>query len=579
MNILSLIYSIPTNGQPPLPTGHSRPESPSSETSRDSQPTVVDDAGEFDRRTEGRRRAPSHQSVSSNNSPPMPHSVLSASSHGSGVENINGVSVTGNALNRDSALQTSRQAQNLSRLRSPSNLPPRPPCPSNLPPSTPSIAESRAGLSATPPSPHLAPPTSEGSRSRGNSVGHRRTSSGRGLEVLEEEAATPAQESQRQPYNNESDTRHSQANGRHTASPPLPALPSPSSSDQAASATPRGTVPTASALYVNGDSSSSHSGSRPRNGSSFSDSTGSKPTQRLINDTPGMGTILQRREKNKSIIPEGVADGADGNIPRRLNMNMSTPSTGGRSRALSYPVRPLGAVSGLPIESGQRPSYQAPSQNNVQQTRKPSLHRSPQPSHPQQQPSFPPSSFTGHVLPLVPPPPVLPGQLPTTPSSPLPPMPPKDALRRPYHLMNLLGHTMSSKSGGYITRKLHVPYDVWSQGGAKLTNLPEKIRVVDVLCDALTELQFASVEFAGPMSVASGMGMGVGSITRKDGEIWASKLEEFSVVCDNVVSSFGKKLSVGEGFVVKKSSGVRIHPFNCCLNLTSGVRWVPGEGN
>ncbi|EJD04015.1 uncharacterized protein FOMMEDRAFT_83110 [Fomitiporia mediterranea MF3/22] len=135
-------------------------------------------------------------------------------------------------------------------------------------------------------------------------------------------------------------------------------------------------------------------------------------------------------------------------------------------------------------------------------------------------------------------------------------MPPNDALRRPYHLMNLLGHTMTSKSGGYITRKLHVPYDVWSQGGAKLANLPEKIRVVEVLCDALIELQNASAEFAGPMSVASGMGMGIGSITRKDGELWALKLEEFSVVCDNVVSSFGKKLSVGEGFVVKKSSGV-----------------------
>ena len=124
--------------------------------------------------------------------------------------------------------------------------------------------------------------------------------------------------------------------------------------------------------------------------------------------------------------------------------------------------------------------------------------------------------------------------------------------------MNLLGHTMSSKSGGYITRKLHVPYDVWSQGGAKLTNLPEKIHVLDVLCDALLAVQEASVEFAGPMGVASGMGLGVGSITRKDGEIWVQRLDSFLMVCDNVVSSFGKKLSVGEGFVVKKSSGVSL---------------------
>lgn len=115
---------------------------------------------------------------------------------------------------------------------------------------------------------------------------------------------------------------------------------------------------------------------------------------------------------------------------------------------------------------------------------------------------------------------------------------------------------MSSKSGGYITRRLHVPFEVWSQGGAKLTNLPEKIRVVEVLCDALQEVQNASVEFCGPMGAASGMGLGVGSITRRDGEVWVTKLEEFLLVCDNVVSGFSKKLGVGEGFVVKKNSVV-----------------------
>ena len=121
---------------------------------------------------------------------------------------------------------------------------------------------------------------------------------------------------------------------------------------------------------------------------------------------------------------------------------------------------------------------------------------------------------------------------------------------------------MTSKSGGYITRKLHVPYEVWTQGGAKLANLPEKVRVVEVLCEALLEVQNASVEFCGPMGVASGMGLGVGSITRKDGEMWLAKLDEFLTVCDNVVSSFGKKLSVGEGFVVKKNTGVSFLPLS-----------------
>ena len=44
---------------------------------------------------------------------------------------------------------------------------------------------------------------------------------------------------------------------------------------------------------------------------------------------------------------------------------------------------------------------------------------------------------------------------------------------------------MTSKTGGYITRRLHVPQEVWSQGGAKLTNVPEKIRVVECTPDTL----------------------------------------------------------------------------------------------
>ncbi|KAL5519003.1 hypothetical protein ACEPAH_686 [Sanghuangporus vaninii] len=551
MNILSLIYSIPTDGQPPELTVHSRPGSPSSEASRDSQPTVVNDAGDTDRghTVETRSRASSNQSVSSNGSQPLSLSGPSTSSHNGTLETVNGAHFA--ESNRISAIHLSKQTQNLARLRSSSNLPPRPPAPSNSPPSTPAAGESRADVSVNPPSPHLVPPASNGTRSRGSSVSHRRVGSGSRLEALKEEAGVPSQRAQ---YDYDTELRRTQMNGKYGDSPPLPALPSSSGSEQASSETPRGPATSGTDSYAY---------ARPRNGSTFSDSTGSRASRRLINETPGMGTISQRREKNKSnasAITEALVDGSDGSLPNRLSMNTTSSISGGRSRASSHPVRPTMPVSGLPPESGTRPPFQPSSQSSngtsIPQPRKSSLRQSPQPRRPQQPPSFPPSSFPNHGLTLVPPPPILPGQLPTTPTSPLPPMPPSDALRRPYHLMNLLGHTMTSKSGGYITRRLHVPYEVWSQGGAKLTNLPEKIRVVEVLCDALTDLQNASVEFAGPMSVASGMGMGVGSITRKDGEIWAMKLEEFSVVCDNVVSNFGKKLGVGEGFVVKKNSGV-----------------------
>ena len=124
--------------------------------------------------------------------------------------------------------------------------------------------------------------------------------------------------------------------------------------------------------------------------------------------------------------------------------------------------------------------------------------------------------------------------------------------------MNLLRNTMTSKTGGYVTRRLHVPHEVWSQGGAKLNNVLEKVRVVEVLCSALEDLQAASVDQFGAGSVSAGMAMGIGSVGRKQGDAWVAKLEEFSSVCDGVVANFGKKLGVGEGFVLKKTTGVSI---------------------
>ena len=129
---------------------------------------------------------------------------------------------------------------------------------------------------------------------------------------------------------------------------------------------------------------------------------------------------------------------------------------------------------------------------------------------------------------------------------------------------------MTSKTGGYVTRRLHVPQEVWSQGGAKLNNLPEKVRVVEVLCSAFEELQTYSVEYFGAGNVSSGLALGIGSIGRKEGEAWLSKLEEFSSVCDGVVANFGKKLGVGEGFVLKKNSGVSVQPWLAHDSILTG---------
>lgn len=142
----------------------------------------------------------------------------------------------------------------------------------------------------------------------------------------------------------------------------------------------------------------------------------------------------------------------------------------------------------------------------------------------------------------------------TTPTSPLPPAPPSDPLRKPYHMMNLLRATMSSNSGGYITRRLHVPFEVWSQGGAKLANIPEKIRVVAILSSALEDLQSSSAEYFGAGNVCSGLALGIGSIGRSEAEGWFTKLDDFAAVCDGIEANFGKKLGVGEGLVPKKNA-------------------------
>jgi hypothetical protein len=115
---------------------------------------------------------------------------------------------------------------------------------------------------------------------------------------------------------------------------------------------------------------------------------------------------------------------------------------------------------------------------------------------------------------------------------------------------------MTSRTGGYITRKLHVPYEVWSQGGAKLSNLPEKVRVIEVLCSALEELELSSSEYCRASIVGGKLSTQLPPVSRNELEKWASKVDEWATVCENVVGSVGRKLGVGEGFAIKKSKTV-----------------------
>jgi len=119
--------------------------------------------------------------------------------------------------------------------------------------------------------------------------------------------------------------------------------------------------------------------------------------------------------------------------------------------------------------------------------------------------------------------------------------------------MSLLRKSMTDRSGGFVTPRLHVPHEVWTQGSAKLSNTAEKTKVIDVLVAALEDLANASVDFCGS---SSGIVSSVDGGERKQGERWAGKLEDFDRAFNQVGVNFGKKLGVGEGFVVKKSVGV-----------------------
>ena len=72
--------------------------------------------------------------------------------------------------------------------------------------------------------------------------------------------------------------------------------------------------------------------------------------------------------------------------------------------------------------------------------------------------------------------------------------------------------------------------------------------------NSIEDLQVSSADYFGAGNVCSGLASGIGSIGRKEVDAWSAKLEEFSSICDGVVTNFGKKLGVGEGFVLKKSS-------------------------
>ncbi|CAA7266627.1 unnamed protein product [Cyclocybe aegerita] len=459
----------------------------------------------------------------------------------------------------------SRSSISARRLRVSSNLPPKPPPPASSLPPAPTVQE--------PPS---EPPAQTSWRQEPQArasepTGHRRTPSGLG--ALEEES----EDTQRLEIRSKDDGSDAQKFIAETPrnakreSPPLPPLPTTPD----ATGTPRTkplTRPPPSPRLVNVIV--------PRQrGSSQLTTRNELANVPQINAT-SQGAIFQRRKTSappsvRSASPSESVTSA-GSIPPPavppppIASTYSNGIIAGRHRSSSQPGRRPSIVGGR-VSPDQRPPL--PATNAVNGAgRKVSVPSkfNPALSTLQLDPSALQSNSIG-----------FPANLPTTPTSPLPPAPPSDPLLKPYHMMHLLRTTMVSPTGGYVTRRLHVPCEVWSQGGAKLSNLDEKIRVVTILCDALEDLQSSSAEYFGAGSISSGLALGIGSIGRKEAEAWLSKLEDFSNVCVGVVTSFGKKLGVGEGFVSRKTTlgdkiTRRLDKFTNGKNLDSPTVYVQG---
>jgi hypothetical protein len=587
MNILSLIYSIPPiphspssvyapststeSTQPPSPTSLS--QSSDSHTSSSSiteytqddphYPALNDDLNDEQDAHEGIGSAllnAAHLSREFSSSSLSQHPYAASTETGSSPNSKQAT------LSRTSTLpvnRTQHQTPVVGRPRAASVLPPPAPPPISSPPPPP--PELSSTYTSTIPSSQTAR-FLEVTRPRGNSLGHSRTGSGTRLTSVTEEGLRIDGLSQGDDIQFEDDLTASLSRRPDTPrlakrdSHPLPPLPSPTS---AVHPFRTATAPTATSRLPGSPVPAQFIPTRPR-GESLS-VTGGQP---LINSSIAMSSIHQRRSKMSAPPSTTVtmsSSPTESNPPSSFtlppaNAPTSPSSSGiaptpGRSRASSQPGRRPSIVNGRisPFEPQRPPLPQTALLNGRKVSTSSKLNQNIT-LNVQIQPQFVIQSelLSPPALSLLPPSAML-TNIPTTPTSPLPPAPPTDSHRKPYHMMSLLANTMNSRSGGYITRRLHVPQGVWSQGGAKLTNVPEKVRVVEVLCSALEEMQQSSVESFGAGSVCSGLALGIGSVGRKEAEAWVGKLEEFSSICDSVVANFGKKLGVGEGFVSKKS--------------------------
>lgn len=102
-------------------------------------------------------------------------------------------------------------------------------------------------------------------------------------------------------------------------------------------------------------------------------------------------------------------------------------------------------------------------------------------------------------------------------------------VRRPFHLLRQIQETLEGE-GAYLTPRLYLPRQVWSQAGVKLVAIETKVRMLDLLRGGLEVVNRSGEAWVRGHSTAS---------------TYARELESLDGLMEGIQSTLSKKLGYG----------------------------------
>ena len=138
--------------------------------------------------------------------------------------------------------------------------------------------------------------------------------------------------------------------------------------------------------------------------------------------------------------------------------------------------------------------------------------------------------------------------------------PPSDVMRVPFHFMRQI--RASILSGAYLTPRLYIPKQLWSQSSMKLIHTETKVRMLDLLLNGLE-----AIERSGDVLLMDGQIKAGNTGSKIDAaNRLMRELESFESMLDGVQSTLAKKLPYIEQPNGKKggvSDSLFPRPFLC----------------